>query len=270
MTPTRDTRDSSPAGIQVADGGLHLGALEALFNGDALVLRIPGFVPEGACQALSAGAQRVGYHDYINAPTVGRIGMSFYETSSDAELRELYFRTAIDNIRILRNACSPYAFPIDTLRCELDDIWPAGAQLQSMGGRKMFVGLSRNMRPGAPLLAHHDIFARLASDSAEALSLLRQIAGNVYIGMPEKGGELLMWHNEISDAEFLERRGERYGLPVESLGAPDLVIAPRTGECILFNARKLHAVAPGLGGDRLTLSCFIGYRGRNEPLTLWS
>jgi hypothetical protein len=268
--PIKANAAQSNGEIHIAENGLDLDALEALIHGDALVVRVPHFVSAEICKALSVGAQGVGYNDYLNAPTVGRIGMSYYETGGRKEIKDLYFKTAVENIRLLRNACAPYAFPIDTLRCELDEIWPEGAQLQNLGGKKMFVGLSRNMRPGAPLLAHHDIFARLAPDSHEALSLVRQIAGNVYIGMPERGGELLMWRREISDAEFLERRGEMYGLPIESLGDPDIQLAPEAGECILFNARKLHAVAPGYGGDRLTLSCFVGYRGNDKPLTLWS
>lgn len=54
-----------------------------------------------------------------------------------------------------------------------------------------------------------------------------------------------MWRNEISDAEFLRRRGDKYGMDIAPLGAPDLVVKPAIGDLIIFNARKLHAVAAG-------------------------
>ena len=79
-----------------------------------------------------------------------------------------------------------------------------------------------------------------------------------------------MWRDEISDAEFLRRRGSNYGMEIEPLGTPDIVVKPRIGDLIIFNARKLHAVASGSGSDRLTVSSFLGYRGHGQALTFWS
>ncbi|MEJ7686370.1 MAG: 2OG-Fe(II) oxygenase [Variovorax sp.] len=244
--------------------------VDALIAGEAPIVRVANFVQASTCPSIALGLQKQGYDDYLNAPTVGRIGMSFFETGHDAEVVDRYFQTALPNIEALRRACAPYPCPIDVFRCVVDEFWPKGANLQTLSGRKMFAGLSRNMRPGAPLLAHHDMFARLAPDAPEASDLLMQMAVNVYIDVPAQGGELLMWRPEISDAEFLRRRGAKYGMDIEPLGAPDIVVKPEAGDLIVFNARKLHAVAAGEGSDRLTLSCFLGYRGADLPLTFWS
>ena len=134
----------------------------------------------------------------------------------------------------------------------------------------MFVGLSRSMKPGVPLKAHHDMFGRHAPDTPEAASLISQFGVNVYVDVPEVGGELAMWNTEISDEEFLEQRGDDYAIPLEQLGAHDFSVKPKVGDLILFNARKLHAVLSGKGTDRLTLSTFLGFRGEAEPLTVWS
>lgn len=61
-----------------------------------------------------------------------------------------------------------------------------------------------------------------------------------------------------------------YAIPLEQLGPCDYATKPENGDLIFFNARKLHAVLPGEGTDRLTISGFIGYRGDKEPLTVWS
>lgn len=258
-----------PTALTVSDE-LTLDALRSLIDNETLILRVPRFASNELCDRVSERLQNVGYEDYRNAPSVGRIGMSFFETGGKRELMEHFYKTALPNIHVFRDACAPYASPIDVLRCALDEIWPLGANLQSVSGRKMFVGLSRNMRPGTPLLAHHDIFARLAPDDPEAHDLIRQMAANIYVDVPEEGGELIMWRNEISDAEFLERRGDKYGMFLEDLGPPDIVVKPERGDFIIFNARKMHAVAAGAGKDRLTLSCFVGYRGEDRPLTFWS
>lgn len=256
--------------IVECESGLTYDALNALCEGKTQIVRAPRFTDPLVCRNLAAGLLTEGYNDYLNAPQVGRIGMSYFETGGRQELKNFYFNTALENIEKLRKACAPYQCPIDVFRCVMDEIWPEGANLQTVSGRKMFVGLSRNMRPSTPLLAHHDMFARLAPEEQAANDLVRQMAVNVYIDVPEVGGELLMWRNEISDAEFLERRGSKYGMEIEPLGKPDLIIKPQVGELIIFNARKLHAVAAGAGSDRLTVSCFLGYRGRHKPLTMWS
>lgn len=254
----------------LVETALSLASLQKLIDRQILVLRIPNFITDDACRKISSGLKSTGYSDYLNAPSVGRIGMSYFETNRDPAIIEYYFSTALKNMGVLREACAPYPCPIDTLRCLLDEIWPAGCGVQSLYGKKMFVGLSRCMQPGIPLLAHHDMFGRHAPGTPEARSLISQFAINVYIDIPETGGELAIWMNEISDEQFLERRGDHYGIPLDLLPPADLKIKPTSGDLILFDARKIHAVMPGFGCDRITLSGFLGNRGNQERLTVWS
>ncbi len=114
------------------------------------------------------------------------------------------------------------------------------------------------------------MFGRHAPNTPEANSLISQFGINVYVDVPEVGGELAMWMAEISDQQFLQMRGEKYAIPLELLDKPDFLVKPKNGDLILFNARKLHAVLPGEGTDRLTLSAFFGYRGDKNNLTVWS
>jgi len=88
--------------------------------------------------------------------------------------------------------------------------------------------------------------------------------------MPQEGGELQIWSNEIDPYKFDSLRGESYGIDPAILGEPDLVLRPSPGDIIIFNSRKMHAVAPGRYNSRVSLSCFIGYRGEHSPLTYWS
>ncbi len=256
--------------LLLTEDALSFENLQALIKHETQVLRIPSFISEEACAIMSKGLKSTGYNDYLNAPSVGRIGMSYFETGQKQEIIDHYFATALENINTLRKACAPYPCPVDTLRCLFDEAWPGGCGLQDLYGKKMFVGLSRSMKPGIPLLAHHDMFGRHAPNTPEALSLISQFALNVYVDVPEIGGELAMWMKEISDTEFLEMRGSHYGVPLELLPAPDFTVKPKNGDLILFNARKIHAVLPGEGCDRLTISGFLGYRGVDQRLTVWS
>lgn len=119
-------------------------------------------------------------------------------------------------------------------------------------------------------LAHHDIFAKDAPDSFQARSLQAQMAANVYLSMPREGGALQIWDQELSPEAFDELRGGSYGIDPALLGEPSLAIRPNAGDLILFNSRRMHAVTPGTEDTRLSLSCFVGYRGPATPLSFWS
>ncbi|MGK6306769.1 hypothetical protein [Variovorax sp. DT-64] len=128
--------EEKPRDLLTLSGGLSHEALQALTRREALIVRIPGFISAGVCHLIARGLLRHGYDDYLNAPAVGRIGMSFFETGGNREVIDQYFATALPNIRLLRNACAPYQCPIDVFRCVVDELWPSGASLQSLSGAR--------------------------------------------------------------------------------------------------------------------------------------
>ncbi|MGP9819606.1 2OG-Fe(II) oxygenase [Salinarimonas sp. NSM] len=250
--------------------GLHADHLKALAAGRIRVVQVEAFANETACDVISKGQVDLGFKPYINVDQVRRIGMAFYETENQPDLIEDYFRIARENQNAFRSACQPLGSPLDTLRCLLDEIWQPGANLQTIYGRKMFVGLSRMVEPNTTFLAHHDIFAEDAPGREEAESLLAQFAANIYFEVPERGGELLMWHRGMSTEEFDERRKGQYGIEIHDLPPPDVVVKPGRGDLLIFDSRKIHAVASPRDRARVAVSFFIGYRGDDQPLTYWS
>ena len=244
--------------------------MQSLLNGDLLAIRLSQFIDASTSQKLGVQIINKGFDRYVNAPSIGRIGMAFYEAENQPERMASYFEGVFDNIDELRRRCTPYLSPIDMLRCTLDEVWPAGATLETLYGKKMYVGLSRVVQPDVHFLAHHDILAKDAPGNYQAISLQGQLAANVYLKIPEQGGELQIWKTELSPAEFDQMRGDSYGIHPDLLGAPEVQICPGPGDLIIFNSRKMHAVTPGKGDLRLSLSCFVGYRGPAMPLTFWS
>ena len=244
--------------------------IEKIAHGELLAVVVKEFIEPQQAIHLTGNILAHGYEGYMNAPSIGRIGMAFYEAENDPDKVSVYFEQSMQGIRSLRERCSPLPCPIDILRCTLDETWPAGAMLETLYGKKMYVGLSRVVEPGVTFLAHHDIFSKDAPESFRAHSLQAQIACNIYLSMPEEGGDIHMWTDEISAGTFDAMRNSEYGIAPELLGSPDLVIAPEPGDLILFNSRMMHSVAPGKGMPRLSLSCFVGYRGPATPLSFWS
>lgn len=244
--------------------------LKDIATGERVATVVRSFVDPIIAERISGRLLANGYETYLNAPSIGRIGMAFYEAEARVDLVSEYFSVSQANIDRLRSACLPYASPIDTLRCKLDELWEAGAHLERIYGKTMFVGLSRVLSPQTTFLAHHDYFEKDAPDSGYAASLIGQLACNVYLSVPSKGGYLQIWDREMSPSDFDSIRGDSYGIDPRLLGEPDLTIHPGAGDLIVFNARKMHAVSPPEDAPRLSLSCFVGYRGSHMPLTYWS
>ncbi len=246
--------------------------LVKLIAGESLAIRIPYYYPETLSQQIS---QRLIEHPlfghYENAPDIGRVGTAYYETVGNPELRRLYYAQALKSIQALREACAPFQSPMDLLRLDVQERWTYGATLANIEGAPMFVGLARVFEEGAEALPHQDILRRDAPHSPMAYTLMTQIAANVYLQPAPQGGELEIWARRLTDEEYEALRLDNsYGLDRNRLPESNLVISPQVGELVLFDSTHLHAVRTAKGGSRITLSCFIGYRGPGQPLLFWS
>jgi 2OG-Fe(II) oxygenase superfamily len=254
-------------------GELDARRIRELAMGTIAAVQVAKYYPEDFSHLLAQrllGSPLFGH--YANAPDIGRVGQAYFETIDDPEKREVYYANAATWIRALRDLCAPFACPMDTLRLQLQETWPAGATLETIDNRPMFVGLARVFENGAGAHPHQDVLARDApAGCARARTLRAQLAANVYLKPAASGGELEIWLRKPTNGEYETlRMPGSYGVDRTLIGEPDLVLTPRTGDLILFNAHNLHAVRPAGGGPRITMSTFIGYRGQHQPLTYCS
>jgi hypothetical protein len=96
-----------------------------------------------------------------------------------------------------------------------------------------------------------------------------QLAFNVYLSMPEQGGETLVWRRRWCPADEEHRVGFAYG-PGIALEDEPLVLRSEIGDALLFDPRNYHAVRPAIGeGRRMALAFFLGL-GADGGLTAWS
>jgi len=244
------------------------------FNNDTLLLNIPQFISKSVCQYLTNqiySKLTMGY--YANAPKIGRIGKAFYETIDDAKARQQYFAKSQHWVHQLRQACLPYISPIDLLRVTLDGLWHKGANIATVNDQKMFVGLVRFYSAMASAEPHQDIIQRDEPNYDISHLIQKQISFNLYLQLPKRGGDLEFWDWQPSDDEFLQKRDSRpelaYAFDREQIPHSDFQFKLHVGDCVFFNTKNVHAVTPS-HGDRLSISCFIGFCGYDKPLVLWS
>jgi 2OG-Fe(II) oxygenase superfamily len=252
---------------------LTVDAVKGLVRKEIGVARIRHFFPSKCCDGIATSLLTSPlYGKYTNAPQIGRIGRAFFETTVSNQALMDYFGRSRELLRMLRDACDPHQNPIDKLRLELDECWDSGAHLARLGGKTMYAGLIRVFDQGACAEPHQD---HLDWDAAiheiyEDAYYPVQLAANVYLHMPSSGGDLAIWPVSLSRTEYEARRiAGSYGVDVTGLGDP-VVITPEKGELVVFNARQIHRVSAPQMGNRVSASCFIGYRTVGQPLSIWS
>ncbi len=64
-----------------------------------------------------------------------RLGMAYAEIQNETD-RERYHNLALHNMQMIRACFSSLVSPSDLLRLTLDDIWPTGASLLNVAGKK--------------------------------------------------------------------------------------------------------------------------------------
>lgn len=251
-------------------------ALLDLAQRDYMALHIKNYYDESvARQIADKFCNSKLFGKYENAPNIARVGQAYFEGLSSEETAEKYRKDSRNWIRQLREECMPYLLPIDRFRLEIDEAWDYGAQLGNLHldqNLKAFAGLVRIFYQGSGTEIHLD---RLdwdlrAIDKADT-GVMIQFAVNVYLDLPKTGGEVRLWKISPNRKEYESYRNEdSYGLNEKKLPKPDLVFRPNPGDLWLFRASELHQVVEAGSGRRVTQSCFVGFRGDDNHLVVWS
>ena len=269
-----------------------------LVSGKLLYLQVPRFISNDACRyvskrileneavqptSLTTGLTYEQLLKIANVPIPEddiqyARGMSYYETKHESGTgwgkvkneasHQAYYGLAPKSKSLTRQIFSPYGSPMDQFREELDKQWRAGSTTLDLGDGEMFFGLLRVL--SNEVLAHEDKLERDHGPLPEHLGYVTQLASNIYLQVPETGGDLRLWDRSLPDAEYDAMRGATYGIEHDVLGEPDASVHPGMGDLIVFNARKLHGVGKSVGSKRISLSSFIMYCGEDRPLSFWS
>jgi hypothetical protein len=107
------------------------------------------------------------------------------------------------------------------------------------------------------------------TDASEIAGLTEQLVANVYLQVPDEGGDLQLWLRDPTDQEK-QTILEVEGLEPDSIEPPALTFHPSAGDLIIFSSAMLHAVTSAAGQHRVGMASFIGCKATEEPLFYWS
>lgn len=241
--------------------------------GNIVGIRVPGYYDKTLCQdAATKVINKPDLEAYDVAPDIQKIGKAVFDAASDRNALSEYYERAPGDLRMMREFFKPYLAPMDKLRLELQELWPAGSMLERLHGQTMFCGLVRVFKEGSEARPHQDMAQWDVPESVPAHTLKTQMAVNIYLSSAEEGGELELWSYGIrNEAQYKATKtpGD-YGLSRQKIGPSSARVRPEAGDLIVFDAQRIHAVNRIVKGDRVAVSAFIGYRGPTEPLTIFS
>ena len=246
--------------------------IKELVYQNILAVVIRNFYPADIAHKIAEKIMACPNRGYYNRESeLARIGMAHFEVDS-IESNQRYHDFAVEWIQDLRSMFKPYLSPIDKLRLTLEEMWPSGAALQTLNGLKCFVGICRILDPMITINPHYDRLDRdYCTDIEQANRLLGQLSANIYLQIPDKGGELELWIEDQNSKKIQALNKDGYfGIELEKMGVPEFSIRPNPGDLIIFNTRLYHGIRSGEGNSRISIGTFIGYAGDQLPLTYWS
>jgi hypothetical protein len=261
---------------------LNESVLEKLFRDEICVLRVPKYCSREALKSLQGFLKRgrehfiksyyVGYKNqkpikqFYGIHLWGKPYNSTYHHGLDHESFQAYYQAAIPHMESLRKEVAPHLSPIDHLRLQLDENWPAGARIASFSKKEnMFVGICRCMYAEDASLGQEQPHFDSLPPHVQALE--KQYSANIYVDIPDEGGELEVWDvAPLSPGDIVQSDVEK---DWRSILPPPIVIKPEPGELVLFNTRRPHAVRVFKSGMRSSIQCFIGMY-KDGSLEFWS
>jgi hypothetical protein len=206
--------------------------------------------------------------------------MIYGEACLNATKFDEYFKQAPLTDDAIRRSFFPLLSPIDKLRMDLDTVWPGGASVARLGGRRMLPGFLRCTLSGGELLPHQDDII-LESTTPIDFELGVELVNNIYLEVPPAGGggdlEIYDYRPKISrslDDSYGVQPGEEIPyVKEEALGSLDqgqsVRITPALGDLIIFRPSCVHRVHLVTLGNRITTCFHIGVADLTKPLNCW-
>lgn len=246
--------------------------LVALANREIGAIHVRAFYPENMCAEISQKAMRHpalgNYHKKFTS-SVGRIYMPHIDTKWNPDLIDKYHTAALPAIADVRSMFEPMISPVDKVRLLLQEYWPGGANLLRLRGRASFVGAFRVFQPNTSEFFPHNDQISQETDAPEIAGFHNQLVANIYLEVPETGGDLQLWLREPTPDEkqvILDVEG----IDPATIEPPRITIHPGVGDMIIFSSQMLHAVTPCKDAYRVGMAAFIGCPPVNQPLAYWS
>lgn len=242
--------------------------LVRLATGTLACVRTRAFLPAESRADLAGLVDRMPLSsvnpERVNPP-VFRFGPTVNDFVTDGRLDPAYW-AHVESARVAWSAADVRPDPLGLCLARLGEVWGAAPEPARIADRPVMAGTIRESNGG--LRVHFDAVAREFPRGLFDQKLVAQLAINVYLMMPEAGGETTIWRRTWEPTDEAARIGFGYDRQVVN-GIQSVTVRPEAGDALVFNPRFYHSVAGGQDGRRVSVAMFIGITA-NGTLAIWS
>lgn len=269
------TSDTAMASTYVHDPFFHVvtaagfsrSHITDLASGRCAAVRVPGLFSPSVCDRIAQSLLAADFDSYGAErvqPTVMRFGVGVSDYRVDGGIADAYWPALEASRAAWRTLSLPFD-PWEMARHAVGADWPGKVGVGRHGGREMGAGVAREAPQG--FLVHYDDAVREFSAPLLDAPLVAQLAFNVYLTVPETGGETVIWRHRWRPADERHRSPGSYGFHPDCVRDDEsLMIRPAVGDGLLFDSRNYHAVKPSRGGRRIALGFSLGLADTGDLL----
>ncbi|ETK33351.1 2OG-Fe(II)-dependent halogenase WelO5 family protein [Microbispora sp. ATCC PTA-5024] len=239
-----------------------------LAAGRCAAIRVADFLPSKTCSDILNALMCADFEYYGTErvyPPVMRFGVGVSDYRKDGKIMPDYW----DALRRHQDSWSTIGLdfdPLELCRETLGKHWPGVVAIGRNEGRELGGGVARE--PNQGFVVHFDDAQREFSGSLLDAHIVAQFAFNLYLSVPEQGGETVVWRHRWRPADEKFRFPGSYGYTDAVVGdAEHFVLKPKAGEALLFDPRNFHAVRPSVGSRRIALGFSVGLSDRGDLYT---
>ena len=238
-----------------------------LAAGRCVAIVVPGCVPQSICAQMLDAFASVEFDSYGTDrvyPPVMRFGVGVSDHRPNGVILNSYWDELAANRQAWRDLKLSYD-PFELCRKALEADWPNPVKVGTWNGRELGAGVVRE--PNNGFIVHFDDASREFRGKVLDANIIAQFAFNLYISVPEKGGETVVWRHRWQPADETFRRPHSYGYDDEVVGKTEsFEMKPAVGQALLFNPSYFHAVRPSQDSRRIALGFSVGLSDIGELL----
>ncbi|WP_090947353.1 2OG-Fe(II) oxygenase [Nonomuraea jiangxiensis] len=242
--------------------------LADLAAGRCAAIRVHDFFSPAECEVVMRALLDVEFATYGRArvqPEVMRFGVGVSDYRRDGRISEEFW-AAVDEGRRAWEALNLPFDPFALCRSRLGADLPQQVEVGRHDGHAMSPGVARE--PNQGFLVHFDDAQREFPGGFLDENVVCQFAFNLYLSVPEEGGETVVWRHRWHPTDDSHRPDGSYGFKEDVVGAAEsFLMRPRKGEAVLLEPRNFHAVRPSKGGRRISLGFSVSMTDTGQLLT---
>ncbi|MEV7069034.1 hypothetical protein AB0N97_40655 [Streptomyces collinus] len=243
-------------------------ALVEIFSERVTMVQVGQAFAEKKCRLAVDEITEAGTGEYdrrLVFPPIAKLGPAVNEFDATTALPAHYWTEAARAERFWQTTCWGEELRSLALTA-VGQAWGTPVVRMTNSGRRLYAGMVREINHGTHV--HFDDAVHECPELSAPVDLIGQIAMNVFLAVPDEGGETHVWRRRWQSGDETRRRGYGYEDALVA-GQESATVRPHVGDVLLLGSRWFHKVAPSSGGRRITLSFCLGMTAAGRIVT-WS